>query len=153
MPTTRYRDGRTLITLTTEGRHSDVLPPERRLVAFVRGEGEQVLEGATGIAVPQPRWRDGYHDEQIGVERAWADALGAAAAAGARNLQLEPLDPAAAGFPDEPLVFILFHTVRRYLREQPAHPFETITIAAPAAATDVYQRVFDEFVRTMVGTP
>lgn len=97
-----------------------------------------------------PEWSDGMRGENVLLERAYWRALERAAEAGAKSTAALTLET-ELGFPDEPGALIALATVFRFAAEGEA-ALEAITIVPPLEATELYQRVFAEVVRTQVGT-
>lgn len=121
----------------------------------VRASGElgSRVERADGRVIAHaPKWIDGYHDEQVDLERTYLDALREATDLGKRSLGVSLLRTAADDFPDEPAALIAFGTVARFVAENP-EAFDAIILSAPSEEAEVYERAFEEFVATMQGTP
>lgn len=103
------------------------------------------------IHVVGPRWKDGYAGEFVALERAYMAPINLAIENDFKTLAFCSIATGHFGFPDDRAGYVAFNTFIRELREKSGNIQEIRFVVPTQAKYDVYAKVWDEVVRTMMG--
>ncbi|MEM1348295.1 MAG: hypothetical protein AAGI01_07070 [Myxococcota bacterium] len=141
----------TTLEVVTE---SDELSPHLRVSSAGDGAVARATRVESGVRGRARPWKDGYQGEHTSLEHAYLRGLELITEAEERlpeHLVIGALPAAREGWPGEPSAFVVLNAMARLIHERPGE-LHKISLVIDAADTRTYERAFDEFVDTMIGT-
>lgn len=99
-----------------------------------------------------PAWSGGNHGEYVALEHIYERALLAASKRGVASIALPLVVDEASGFPLDRAIRVVFSTVFRFFRENPAPPREVSLVVDTERAYDLAAQVLAIAARTYLGT-